>query len=113
MASRQWARSTEENPKRSGPGNDHRERKHVSQSTEVLVGARVDRQTVEALSHAKSEPSWLREWRLAAFDRYAATPLPTLRDEEWRRTDLRALRLDDAVTYAEPTSRVSSLDALD
>ena len=85
----------------------------MSQSTKELVGARIDRATVEAVSARKTEPAWLREWRLAAFDHYLAAPMPTLREEEWRRTDLRALRLDDAVPYAEPTTPVNSLSELD
>ena len=47
------------------------------------------RADVEALSQSMNEPRWLRELRLAAWEVFAATPMPTMRDEHWRRTDIR------------------------
>ena len=41
----------------------------------------------------RSEPAWLSERRRAAYAAFDSTPLPSLRDEEWRRTDIRALKL--------------------
>lgn len=45
-------------------------------------------QTVEAISERLSEPDWLRQKRLDAWNVAEATPIPTLQDEPWRRTDL-------------------------
>lgn len=42
----------------------------------------------------RDEPSWLVERRKEAFDRFRAFAWPSARDEEWRRTDLRGLKLD-------------------
>jgi Fe-S cluster assembly protein SufD len=42
----------------------------------------------------RDEPSWLIERRREAFDRFRAFPWPSARDEEWRRTDIRGLKLD-------------------
>jgi Fe-S cluster assembly protein SufD len=42
----------------------------------------------------RDEPSWLVERRREAFARFRAFPWPSLREEEWRRTDIRALKLD-------------------
>jgi Fe-S cluster assembly protein SufD len=42
----------------------------------------------------RDEPSWLIERRREAFARYQSFSWPSPRDEEWRRTDLRALKLD-------------------
>lgn len=61
----------------------------------------------------QGQPDAVRTLRQAAFDRYASSPLPTLRDEEWRRTDpslfmsqgfarLPSLRRVDSV-QAQPT----------
>ncbi|MEX2532276.1 MAG: Fe-S cluster assembly protein SufD [Gemmatimonadota bacterium] len=50
------------------------------------VTEHLNRQTVEAL--AADEPKWLAERRLAAWDAYERTPMPTTRLEEWRYTDL-------------------------
>jgi len=40
---------------------------------------------------SEGEPEWLRERRAHAWDVYERTPLPTIRLEEWRYTDLRRL----------------------
>lgn len=58
------------------------------------------RESVERLSHTKDEPAWMLERRLAAFDEFASLPLPSRTDEEWRRTDIRRLKLDRLTPYA-------------
>lgn len=51
---------------------------------------------VEALSAKHREPTWLLESRLAAWELYEGMPMPSLTDEEWRRTDYRSIRWDEA-----------------
>lgn len=53
------------------------------------------REAVEALSAKYSEPTWMRDFRLAAWEAYQNMPMPTTNDEAWRRTDLRRLKLDE------------------
>ena len=50
---------------------------------------------VEALSREHDEPQWLRTRRLEAWELYQATPMPYM-EEEWRRTDYRHIRWDEA-----------------
>ena len=50
---------------------------------------------VEALSEQGNEPDWLRQMRLQAWQTYENTPMPWL-EEEWRRTDYRHIRWDEA-----------------
>ncbi|MDP9374086.1 MAG: Fe-S cluster assembly protein SufD [Chloroflexota bacterium] len=75
------------------------------------------REAVEALSRAKGEPDWMRELRLAAWEIYEATPMPTTQDEEWRRTSLRGLKLDRVRPFAfgagggAPVSRLEDVPA--
>jgi Fe-S cluster assembly protein SufD len=57
------------------------------------------REAVEALSAARNEPEWVRAQRLAAWETYERIPMPTLRDEEWRRTDLKGLKMDAVIPY--------------
>ncbi|MBN1964755.1 MAG: Fe-S cluster assembly protein SufD [Anaerolineae bacterium] len=57
---------------------------------------------VEALSAALHEPSWLLERRRAAWQVYESLPMPTTRDEEWRRTDYRRIRWAEAGTLLTP-----------
>lgn len=71
------------------------------------------REAVEALSHWKQEPDWVREARLAAWDIYESLPMPKRTDEEWRRTDIRTLKLDVLKPFAEPNgSPTTNLAAL-
>ena len=71
------------------------------------------REAVEALSRAKGEPAWALEQRLAAWDLYEATAMPARTDEEWRRTDVRALKLDKLAPWAGlGAARVASPSAV-
>jgi Fe-S cluster assembly protein SufD len=44
---------------------------------------------------SRQEPDWLREARRTAWQKFQELPLPTRNDEEWMRTDIRLLRLDN------------------
>ncbi len=55
----------------------------------------------------RDEPDWLRKRRREAFDLFRSLPWPTLRDEEWRRTDIRAFKLDQ---FAPPSCEPSAED---
>ncbi|HEX5504300.1 MAG TPA: Fe-S cluster assembly protein SufD [Thermomicrobiales bacterium] len=77
--------------------------------TEAAPVRGFSREAVEALSRAAGEPDWLREARLAAWETYEATPLPSLRDEQWRRTSIRQLKLDAVTPFAAASGRVARL----
>ncbi len=71
------------------------------------------REAVEELSRLRNEPAWLKTRRLAAWEAYMAIPMPVRTDEEWRRTDIRDLPLDDVLPYSpEFSSRVESRSEL-
>src|ERR671916_66762 len=67
---------------------------------EVLKSKGVSAETVKALSAFKGEPSWLTERRLSAWRTFEKAPMPTLRDEAWRYTDISDVRVEDFVLYA-------------
>ncbi len=48
-----------------------------------------DEAAFEAFLKGRDEPSWLTTRRKEAFARFQSAPWPTLRDEDWRRTDIR------------------------
>ena len=48
----------------------------------------------QAFLKGRDEPAWLLQRRRDAFDAFLASPWPTSRDEEWRRTDIRGFKLD-------------------
>jgi Fe-S cluster assembly protein SufD len=49
---------------------------------------------VEKVTARRDEPAWLREQRLEAWRRYETMDFPDPYDEEWRRTDVRAMAFD-------------------
>ena len=68
--------------------------------------------TIEAMNDLlaqRQEPKWLRERRFAAWQTYEQIPMPTRQDEEWRRTDLRALKLDAFEPYGPPAASAGTL----
>lgn len=76
------------------------------------AAARISREAVETLSRQKAEPPALLRRRLAAWETYAQIPMPTNRDEEWRRTDIRPLKLDQVEPLSDEAEAVASLDRL-
>lgn len=53
-----------------------------------------DTETFDAFLSARREPGWLVELRRVALARFLELPLPDTNQEEWRRTDVRLLRLN-------------------
>jgi Fe-S cluster assembly protein SufD len=52
-------------------------------------------EAVDALIQRRDEPEWMRERRREAWTTYQELPMPTQQDEEWRRTSLRDIHLED------------------
>jgi Fe-S cluster assembly protein SufD len=67
-------------------------------------------QTLEAI--ASGEPAWLKSQRLAAWRTFEKLPLPTKRDLEWQRFDIRALKLDKLSLSVDQPSITERLTAL-
>lgn len=85
----------------------------MSPITDELEKAGLSAEVAEAISRAKGEPTWMRDLRLGAFKAYQEIPMPTLKDEEWRRTDVRGLKLNDLTPFATPVAPVASVESLD
>ncbi len=79
--------------------------------TTTLAG--FSREAVEELSRRKGDPDWVRDARLAAWETYESLPMPKRTDEEWRRTDLRGLKLDRLVPFAGFDGAFDGLASLD
>jgi Fe-S cluster assembly protein SufD len=67
----------------------------VKRRSDAPSQPRYTRADVMALSNTQNEPQWLRDVRLAAWEVYEQTPMPQL-EEEWRRTDYRSIRWNEA-----------------
>ena len=78
---------------------------------EVLKSKGISADTVKALSSFKDEPGWLTERRLQAWDAFEKLPMPSLRDEAWRYTDISDVRIEDFLPYA-PSPDAASEDEL-
>lgn len=53
----------------------------------------------QEISRVCGDPEWVRSLRGHAWDIYKDTPMPSVKDEDWRRTDYRELALDDLLLY--------------
>src|ERR671921_889996 len=83
------------------------------EAPEVLNSKGISRETVEALSSFKDEPDWLTEKRLGAWRSFESLPMPTLRDEAWRYTDISDVRIEDFLPYAPSPDAASEADLPD
>jgi Fe-S cluster assembly protein SufD len=78
-------------------------------STTIESAAGITAAAVEA--RAATGPAWLAERRRAAWDAYTALPMPDhMADEDWRRTDISKLHLDDFAV--EPPAGAAPGEAL-
>src|SRR5918997_1407684 len=73
---------------------------------EVLKNS-MSAEAVKALSSFKGEPSWISEKRISAWRKFEELPMPTMRDEAWRYTDIADVRPEDFTAYV-PSPDVSS-----
>ncbi len=60
----------------------------------VVAAGQLSRDAVIALSDRMAEPEWMKEKRLLAWSLYGQLPMPSYKDEHWRRTDLRQVAWD-------------------
>src|SRR5580700_6684152 len=67
-------------------------------------------QTLEAVS--SGQPGWLKSQRLTAWQMFEKLPLPTKRDLEWQRFDIRALKLDKITLSVDKPAIVERLTPL-
>jgi Fe-S cluster assembly protein SufD len=70
------------------------------------------RDQTEILSTRKLEPEWLRARRLSAHDAFAAAPMPSTREEEWRYTDIGGILQLEALEQGEEHAPAPTSEAL-
>src|SRR5512133_2462104 len=83
----------------------------MSVESRVKTGA-FSMEALKELSWAKNEPDWLRELRMEAWRAWEQIPMPSRKDEEWRRTDLSMLDLDAVRPYSPLDTRVGRVEDL-
>lgn len=65
------------------------------------------REDVESISRSLGESETLKTQRLSAWQKYVSLPMPTTKDEAWRRTDIRGLEFDRVRLQASETTPVN------
>jgi len=71
----------------------------ITQTTSQKTETGFSKSAIEALSKSKHEPEWMLAKRLEAWHLYEETPSPAPNDELWRRTSLKTLNLDSAISF--------------
>jgi len=64
-------------------------------------GQNFTKENMYRLSRAKEEPDWVRERREKAWLAWNELPMPTTKDEEWRRTDISHIDFDSFSPFTE------------
>ena len=66
------------------------------------------REEVESISQALGESDALKTQRMAAWEKFESTPMPSTSDEPWRRTDIRGLDVDQIKIQASAKTPVAA-----
>ena len=66
------------------------------------------REDVESISQALGESDALKTQRMAAWEKFESTPMPSTSDEPWRRTDIRGLDVDQIKMQASAKTPVAA-----
>src|SRR6516162_1350688 len=70
----------------------------------------IARERVDDLSSRLNEPTWLKQERISAWELYLQMPMPTQRDEDWRRTEIDSLSLTALKTLEFGRKKTDSLE---
>ena len=62
--------------------------------TQDTLATGLNQESFDAFIASRDEPAWLTDIRHNAWKYFCDMPMPSQRDEEWMRTDIRLLRLD-------------------
>lgn len=80
---------------------------------ELVLPTQISREALEFIIERNGEPSWVQELRKKAWETFERIPMPTPKDEEWRRTDLKAFKLTDYAPISFPNyDGVTSVEKL-
>ncbi|MGE3243651.1 MAG: Fe-S cluster assembly protein SufD [Pirellulales bacterium] len=60
----------------------------------ATVSTGINQNAFDAFLASRDEPPWLTDHRQKCWRRFLEVPMPSVRDEEWMRTDIRLFKLD-------------------
>jgi len=70
------------------------------------------RDEIKIISARKDEPEWLQASRLAGFAAFAEAPMPSVRSEDWRYTDIGSVLKLEALALAEEVRPAATVQEL-
>ncbi len=73
----------------------------------TLISTGFSQEAFDAFLASRDEPDWLVAMRKTAWSHFLELPMPSSRDEEWMRTDIRLFKLDRFGLPDESTAAVS------
>lgn len=78
---------------------------------ELAKASTIAKQTVEEMASRLAEPAWLLDNRLAAWEAYFKTPMPSDREEGWKRSKISSLDLGGLQTANLPAAQPCADDS--
>jgi Fe-S cluster assembly protein SufD len=81
-------------------------------STTVTKAGGFSEEALREISWSKDEPEWLRRLRADAWQTWQQMPMPSRKDEEWRRTDISMLDLGSVAPFVAGSEQVQKLEEL-
>jgi Fe-S cluster assembly protein SufD len=81
-------------------------------SDPALACASLGKEQVSLISQGLQEPSWMLEKRRTAWEVFFNTPMPTSKDEDWRRTSLNPIKWEKLAFSEETHSPVPEMRKL-
>ena len=72
----------------------------------TLTESTFSQESFDAFLATRDEPEWLTERRQDAWQQFSALDMPSVRDEEWMRTDIRLFKLNDFGLPTEASAEV-------
>lgn len=80
---------------------------------ELVLPTQIGKEALEFIIERNNEPNWIQELRKKAWEVFEQMPMPTPKDEEWRRTDLKTFKLTEYAPLSLPSyDGITSLKAL-
>lgn len=80
---------------------------------ELKLANTIAKERVAVLAQRNGEPSWLQDSRNAAWEIYFQSPMPTTRDDDWRKTEIDNLDLSTFITVDPLKNKATKAPAME
>jgi len=80
---------------------------------ELKLANTIAKERVADLAQRNGEPSWLQDSRNAAWEIYFQSPMPTTRDDDWRKTEIDNLDLSTFITVDPLKNKATKAPAME